>query len=97
MPLAGSPWVQGLEARLARIVLHGVRGPIEVNGRVYNQEMPGLGRIFNDEELAAILTYIRQAWGNHAPSIAAATVTEIRSATSNRDDSWTAEELTDLR
>jgi mono/diheme cytochrome c family protein len=93
MPLAGSPWVEGPEARLARIALHGVRGPIEVSGRVYNLEMPAFGRIFNDEELAAILTYIRQAWSNRAPPVPAATIAAVRAATADRGDSWTAAEL----
>src|SRR6476646_1566108 len=46
-PLAGSPWVTGPESRLIRIVLHGVRGPMEVNGKTYDQEMPGFGTILS--------------------------------------------------
>src|SRR6266568_9472270 len=51
-PLAGSPWVTGPENRLIRIVLHGVRGPMEVDGKAYNQEMPGFGQILSDSDIA---------------------------------------------
>jgi mono/diheme cytochrome c family protein len=37
-PLAGSPWVMGPETRLIRIILHGVRGAIEVHQKTYNLE-----------------------------------------------------------
>lgn len=39
-PLAGSPWVEGDPKRSVAIVLKGIHGPIEVNGRSYNLEMP---------------------------------------------------------
>ena len=92
-PLAGSPWVEGAEQRLVRIALHGVRGPIEVNGRTFNLEMPGFKNTYGDEEMSAILTYARQAWGNKAPPIEPETVATIRASTARRGDSWTAEEL----
>ena len=92
-PLAGSEWVRGSQQILARIALHGVRGPIEVNGTEYNLEMPALQQTFGDAEVAAILTYIRQAWGNDAPAVLDTTVVAIRSKTADRGDSWTAEEL----
>ena len=90
--LVQSPWVLGPEGRLVRIVLHGVRGPIEVNGRVYNLEMEFPGSDFSDQELADVLTYVRKAWDNDAGRIDAATVREIREAEGDRD-SWTVEEL----
>src|ERR1051325_8757124 len=45
--LAGSPWVTGPESRLIRIVLHGVRGPMVVDGKSYDREMPGFGQILS--------------------------------------------------
>src|SRR6185503_849217 len=47
-PLAGSSWVSGLEARLIRIALHGLRGPIQVGDKTYDREMPGVGRRLSD-------------------------------------------------
>ena len=90
--LVQSPWVLGPEGRLVRIVLHGVRGPIEVNGRVYNLEMEFPGSDFSDQELADVLTYVRKAWGNDGRRIDEATVRKIREAEGDRD-SWTVEEL----
>ena len=92
-PLAGSEWVTGSERRLLRIALDGVRGPIEVKGRRYQLEMPALRHVYGDEDMAAILSYIRGAWGNSASAITADFVGQVRSETAQRGDSWTAEEL----
>ena len=92
-PLAGSEWVTGSERRLLRISLDGVRGPIEVKGRRYQLEMPALRHVYGDEDMAAILTYIRGAWGNSASAITADSVGQVRAETARRGDSWTAEEL----
>ncbi len=92
-PLAGSEWVTGSEKRLLLIALDGVRGPIEVKGRRYQLEMPALRHVYGDEDMAAILTYIRRAWGNNASEITASFVGKVRVETAQRGDSWTAEEL----
>ena len=93
--LVQSPWVLGSEGRLVRIALYGVRGPIEVNGHVYNLEMefPQFG--FSDQDLADVLTYVRKAWGNDAGRIDPATIRAIRAAEGDRD-SWTVEELMEI-
>ena len=49
-PLTGSFWVTGPQERLIRIVLHGLRGPIEVGGKIYNREMPGFGQVLTDRK-----------------------------------------------
>ena len=92
-PLTGSSWAQGPAERLVRISLHGIRGPIEVNDRLFNLEMPGLQQVFNDEDFAALLTYIRQAWGNRAAPVDSAAVAGVRRLEAARGDSWTTEEL----
>ena len=92
-PLAGSEWVTGSEGRLLRIALDGVRGPIQVKGKRYQLEMPALRHVYGDEDMAAILTYIRGAWGNSALAITVDSVGKVRSETAQRGDSWTAEEL----
>jgi len=63
LPLAGSPWVRGPENRLIRIVLHGVRGPLEVHDKTYDLEMPGFGRILSDADVASLLSYVRRRSG----------------------------------
>ena len=91
-PLAGTGWPDESEDRLARIVLHGLRGPITVVGKEYNLEMPAMG-FFDDSDIAAILTYIRTTWGKPSKPITENTIKQIRAQTHNRADSWTVEEL----
>lgn len=76
-PLAGSDWVTGDKARLIQIVLKGLSGPIEVNGNRYDQEMPSFANLA-DQDIAAILSYIRKSFGNDATGVIAAEVYEER-------------------
>jgi mono/diheme cytochrome c family protein len=69
-------------------MLHGKRGPTNV--------MPALGSLLSDEQIAAVLTYVRREWGQTASPVEAATVKEIRGQTSGRARPWTAEELSQL-
>ena len=92
-PLVGSEWVTGPDQRLARIVLHGVRGPITVKKQTYELDMPALGIALDDDQVAAVLTYVRRQWGHTAALVPPATVKEIREKTAAREDAWTATEL----
>ncbi|MEX2216850.1 MAG: cytochrome c [Phycisphaeraceae bacterium] len=91
-PLAGSSWVSGPEERIIRIVLHGLRGPIEVKGTTFEVEMLGFGAVLRDEEVASVLTYVRRRFGD-APAVTTASVNQVREATKDRAEYWTAEEL----
>jgi mono/diheme cytochrome c family protein/glucose/arabinose dehydrogenase len=91
-PLLDSDWVLGSERRLVRIVLHGVRGPLNVKGAAYEMEMPPLS-IFDDEQIAAILTYVRREWGHAAAPVDPETVKKIRDETAKREEAWTEKEL----
>lgn len=94
-PLAGSEWVTGSEERIARIVLHGLYGEIEVAGTTWNLAMPGFANGgFTDEDFAGILSYVRQAWGNNAPPVEPATIAAVRAASADRVMPWRAQELT---
>jgi mono/diheme cytochrome c family protein len=84
-PLVGSPFALGPPEVVVRIMLHGKRGPTNV--------MPALGPLIADEQIAAVLTYVRREWGQAAPAIDAAEVNAIRTATSGRARPWSAEEL----
>ena len=92
-PLAGSEWVNGPDARLARIVLHGLTGEVEVAGQTYSGAMPPWKDVLKDEELAAVLTYVRSSWGNKASAVSAATVSSVRAAHASRTTPWTVAEL----
>lgn len=92
-PLAGSEWVTGSEDRIVRIVLNGLSGPIHVAGKDYNNVMPLLGAVLKDDQIANVLSYVRQEWGNQAGDVKPETVSRIRSETSGRTQMWTADEL----
>jgi mono/diheme cytochrome c family protein len=95
-PLVDSEWVNGSVERLARIAINGVRGPIQVGDRRYGLDMPALGAL-NDDQLAAIFTYIRREWGHTAAPVEPEAVKKIRDAISGRQDAWTQVELLKLR
>jgi glucose/arabinose dehydrogenase len=78
-PLAGSEWVTGSKEKLVRVVLNGLEGPIQVKGRPYNNVMPQ-HRFLKDEDVAAVLTYIRGQFGNRAGPVSAAEVRALRAA-----------------
>jgi mono/diheme cytochrome c family protein len=96
-PLAGSEIVNGDEAKVIRIVLGGLTGPVEVAGETYSGMMPPWGGVLKDPEIAAVLTYVRSTWGNKGAPITAAKVAAIRAATASRTTPWTAAELANVK
>jgi mono/diheme cytochrome c family protein len=91
-PLAGSEWVTTSEVNVPiGIVLHGLQGAITVKGTGYDGMMQPWGMI-PDSDIAAILTYVRSAWGNNASPITVEQVAAVREAEGPRS-AWTAEEL----
>ncbi len=82
-PLAAAGWVTGDEKVLINILLHGINGAIIVNGNTYTGAMPAW-KSLSDDELAAVLTYIRSDWGNAAPPIKAETIKTQRELTKTR-------------
>ena len=83
-PLAKSAWVTGSEERIIKAVLAGLAGEIEVNGVKYNGNMPNIGAGLKDGQVAHIVTYVRQAWGNTAEPVMDTKVAEVRKAIGNR-------------
>ncbi len=67
-PLAGSEWVTGDKSELLQVVVNGIQGEIEVNGIPYNGVMPAFD-FLNPEELALLLTYVRQKFGKMSDSL----------------------------
>lgn len=80
-PLAGNDAITGPADTLIRIVLFGLEGPITVNGQEqnYSQAMPPQDYL-TDEQIADVLSFIRNSWGNKAPSVKPENVGEIRKA-----------------
>ena len=92
-PLVETDWVRGDRGRLIRLVLDGMMGEVKVNGVVYSGAMPPWKAFLSDDEVAELLTYIREAWGNDASAVTAQQVALVRKATADRATPWTAEEL----
>ena len=97
-PLAGSDWVMGDKEKLIKISLYGLMGPIQVNGVDYNGVMvpPGIppGSL-TDQQVADVLTYIRNDWGNSATAVTPNEVASVRANIKDRApmQMWTAAEL----
>ena len=96
-PLVRSEWVLGDEKRLALLLLHGIEGPITVNGELYDTPdilpvMPSHSTL-GDDDIEAIMTYIRNEWGHNAGVVQPRTVGGIRVRSQGRVQPWTAPEL----
>ena len=88
-PLAGSEWVAKDLVSLARVPLAGLNGPIQVAGHDWNLAMAPMGAGLSDSDLAAVLSYIRTAWGNKSSPVSEADVKAARAAISGNAPSAT--------
>ncbi|MEP4079139.1 c-type cytochrome [Haloferula sp.] len=80
-PLAPSDWVVGPVSNLIRIQMRGLTGPIHVSGKLYTPVAPmtPMGAASSDEDVAAVLTYVRNSFGNSAPPVLPEQVKALRS------------------
>ena len=92
--LAASEWViaKGFN-RLAHIPLAGVAGAIQVGGKDWNMNMAAMGAALPDEDVAAVLTYIRSSWGNKAEAVTADDVKKVRAEIGKSSQPYTGEQL----
>jgi len=77
-PLVNAEWVQGDKVRLINVVLKGLQG-VEINGEIYDNPMPPLTHL-SDEDIAAVLTYVRANFNNKAGPIKKEEVVAARKA-----------------
>ncbi|MDQ2663531.1 MAG: cytochrome c [Candidatus Eremiobacteraeota bacterium] len=73
-PLAGNAVVTGDVAKVASILKYGLNGKIDVGGKTYNGMMPAWSGQLSNDQIAAVLTYVRSSWGNHAGPVTVAQV-----------------------
>jgi len=90
-PLVDSEWTQGDKGRLIRLVLNGMTGPIEIDGVAYNNVMTP-HKFLSDDEVAAVLTFVRENFENDADAVTAGEVARVRAATLSQGV-WRAAEL----
>lgn len=98
-PLEKSKWVSGSPDRLIKIILHGLYGPIEVNGKQYpgNVPMTPYSTMLTDEEVAAVSNFVRNSFGNASNLIITTEkVKAIRDETKKQKGFYTPKELLKL-
>lgn len=93
--LHGTSWVLGNEQRLVNILLSGLSGKLEINGQVFDGNMPSWGNVLKDKEIAGVLTYIRSKseWGNQTGEVSVETVAAMRAQFGVRSEPWSAQSL----
>ena len=91
-PIANAPIVVGNPELPIKFILQGLMGPITVNGTTYNSMMPPVPGV-SDAEIADVLTYVRQSFGNQGNPVSADQVKAVRAATAGRTAPWTTAEL----
>ncbi len=79
-PLAGSDFLQADRERAVRIVLKGLTGPVTVNGQTLNSVMPPQEAVLTDAQIADVLTFVYNTWGNRGEAFSTAQVKAIRGA-----------------
>lgn len=96
--LVDQAWVLGNEERLIKLTLNGIYGPMDVMGIHYEGQVPMMAfrNVLEDDQIAAVLTYVRNAFGNKASVIDSETVKRVRKETEDKEGFWTADELLKL-
>jgi mono/diheme cytochrome c family protein len=90
-----SPWVTEDKQRLIKIVMYGLMGPIKVGGKEYNGQVPmtPFAGMLKDEEIANVLTFVRNHFGNQADPVTPTEVKAIRDANKGRMMLFTTDEI----
>ena len=91
-PIANAPIAVGNPELPIKFILQGLMGPITVNGMTYNSMMPPVVGV-TDGDIADVLTYVRQSFGNQGNPVSADQVKAVRAATAGRSAMWTTAEL----
>jgi mono/diheme cytochrome c family protein len=92
-PLVKSEYVTGNPERLIAIILNGVMGPIEVDGKPYNNMMPAQGAVLTDSKISQVASFVRSSFGEGASPVTPEQVAEARKKYGSRPAGWTEAEL----
>lgn len=76
-PLVKTEYVLGDKTKLIGILLNGLNEDVEINGEYYSNPMPSQAAL-KDQEIADILSYVRNSFGNKASTVSAAEVAAVR-------------------
>ena len=94
-PLDGSNWVTSDPGIITNIIIKGLKGEIVVKGETYGTSAAvNMAAVaISDREIANVVTYVRQAWGNNAEEIFEDEVASIRSESAEQQDQWTGDQI----
>lgn len=92
-PLQANQWVEGDPERMIKVALFGLQGALEVHGILYDAAMPPMGGLLNDEELAAVLTFVRTSWDNTGSEVMPEQVAKVRAKYPDKASLWQVEEI----
>lgn len=97
-PLEEGPWLTGNDERLIKFVLKGLWGTIKVNDKTFDPStgvppMPGFESLLTNKEVAAVLNYVRNSFGNSAPFITPEDIAEVREKIADRQNFYLVEEI----
>ena len=92
-PLVKSEYVTGDPERMIAIILNGVMGPIEVDGKSYNNLMPAQGAVLTDTKISQVASFVRATFGEGASPVSPEQVAEARKKYGLRPTGWTEAEL----
>jgi mono/diheme cytochrome c family protein/glucose/arabinose dehydrogenase len=93
--LEKSPWLTGEPERLIKLAMYGLMGPLELNGKKYDGQVPmtPFAGMLNDGEMASVLTFVRNSFGNQGAAVTAEQVQKVRAGYNGRTQFFTVEEL----
>ena len=90
-PLAGSEWIAKSSSIAVRNITNGMQGPVTVKGMTYNSMMPPVAGL-SDKDIADVVTYVNNSFGNTGATVTEAEVTAIKKKYADRKTPWTAAE-----
>ena len=96
--LVKSNWLEGNGDRVIKIVLKGLFGPLDFQGKKYGPEkgtppMMGFGPLLKDEEVAGVISYVHQSFGNNLPMVKVEDVKRVREETKSRAIFYMVDEI----
>ena len=97
-PLAGSKWATANPEIITNIILKGLKGEIVVKGETYGTSAAvNMAAVaINDREIANVVTYVRQAWGNDANEVFEDEVASTRAGSVEQEEQWTGDQLVSM-
>ena len=94
-PLAGSEWVSADPAVISNIILKGLKGEIVVKGKTYGTSAAvNMAAVpISDREIANVVTYVRQSWGNSSSEVSEGEVAKFRADSAEQQEQWLGDQL----